>query len=86
MVLSDNMKSSLYDWVRGWEDDHPFWHTHVINAQTESDLDKLHKEVVLWLYKNINNPERHCRWIRLDTKVSVKFRHEKDYLWFTLSF
>lgn len=86
MVLPDNIKSSCYDWVRGWDDDHPFWYTHTLSAQTQTDVDKLHREVVVWLYQNIDNPERHCRWIRQKLDVSVKFRHEKDFLWFTLSF
>lgn len=78
-----------YDWTRGWEDDHPFWYRHDVNAQdsqNQTQLDLLHKEVVTWLYQNIDNPERHCRWTRQVLTISVKFRHEKDYLWFKLRF
>lgn len=78
-----------YDWTRGWEDDHPFWYCHNVNArdsQSQTDLDLLHKEVVTWLYENIDNPERHCRWTRQVLTISVKFRHERDYMWFKLRF
>lgn len=75
-----------YDWTRGWDDDHPYWYTHDIVTQNQNELDKLHKEVVLWLYKNIDNPERHCRWTRQELTISVKFRYEKDCLWFKLRF
>lgn len=73
-----------YDWTRGWDDDHPYWYSHTQSAQNQTELDKLHKEVVHWLYENIDNPERHCRWIRQQLDISVKFRHEKDYVLFML--
>lgn len=75
-----------YDWTRGWDDDHPYWYTHDVVTQNQNETDNLHKEVVLWLYKNIDNPERHCRWTRQGLTISVKFRHEKDCLWFKLRF
>ena len=75
-----------YDWVRGWEDDHPYWHQHELVAQTQTGADKLQQEVVFWLYKTIDKPERHCRWTRQGLTISVKFRYEKDYLWFKLRF
>ena len=75
-----------YDWVRGWEDDHPFWYKHDVVTQSQTELDKTHKEIVLWLYKNIDDPERHCRWTRQVLDISVKFRYEKDYVWFKLRF
>jgi hypothetical protein len=75
-----------YDWTRGWDDDHPYWYQHEVLAQNQTELDLLHKEVVLWLYKNIDNPERHCRWYRHVLGISVKFRYERDYVWFKLRF
>jgi hypothetical protein len=75
-----------YDWTRGWDDDHPYWYQHGVLAQNQTELDKMHQEIVHWLYKNIDNPERHCRWTRQVLAISVKFRHEKDYLWFKLRF
>ena len=75
-----------YDWVRGWEDDHPYWHIHDIVTQSRTELDETHNEVVHWLYKNIDNPERHCRWTRQVLTISVKFRYERDCVWFKLRF
>jgi hypothetical protein len=42
-------------------------------------MDKWYSDVLEWLYDNIDNCERHCRWI-FDDKFRVKFRYERDYL------
>ena len=80
------LHKEYYDWTRGWDDDHPFWHIHDIVTHNQTELDLVHKEVVLWLYKNIDNPQRHCRWTRQVLTISVKFRYERDCVWFKLRF
>ena len=82
MVLPIELRHHWYDWDKGYLGTNPGWYEHVIpNGSTQKI-----KEVVLWLYEKIDNPERHCRWVRLENEIRVKFRHEKDYLWFSLSF
>lgn len=82
MVLADDLRYNWYDWEKGYENTCVGWYEHIVyteSAQTQ-------KDIVLWLYKNIGKPERHCRWVRLKFEFRVKFRHERDYLLFALSF
>ena len=47
-----------------------------------------HREVVAWLYDNVDNPESHARWLIDDsdeiTEGRFKFRYERDCIHFTL--
>lgn len=85
-VINDRYRLHWYDWGRGWDETAVGWYHHSVFAQTATDTDKLHREVVTWLYETIDAPEKHCRWVRIANEVSVKFRYERDYLWFKLSF
>jgi len=76
------IKYHWYDWKHGYLDTNPGWYEHIVPCTSA----RKHEEMVKWLYKNISNPERHCRWTRLENETRVKFRHEKDYVWFSLSF
>jgi hypothetical protein len=71
-----------YDGYKGWDNDHPGWYT--LEVATKIDL---HLEIVEWIYEKIDNPQRHMRW-RFDYTDPVsyfRFRHEKDYIWFRLT-
>lgn len=74
-----------YDWNRGWEGTQPGWHEHVTSSQDTTLSSKLHEEVIIWLFTHVDNPKRHCRWTRQENKIHVKFRYERDYIWFKLS-
>jgi len=69
-----------YDYERGWEGTNPGWY----QASSRIENSDEHIEVVEWLYKNIDNPERHCRWTRILNESIVKFRYERDYIHFRL--
>lgn len=81
MVLPIDMRQDWYDWEKGYENTNVGWYEHIVHSEST----QTHDEVILWLYKNIGNPIRHCRWVRLKSEVRVKFRHERDYLLFALS-
>lgn len=82
MVFPIDLRRNWYDWEKGFENTNVGWYEHI--AYIESTQKQ--NDVILWLYENVDNPERHCRWVCMKTEVRVKFRHEKDYLWFSLSF
>ena len=67
-----------YDYERGWDGTNVGWHTVQVNP-------KYHTECVNWLYNNIDNPERHCRWVSFDNASFFRFRYERDFLWFRLT-
>jgi hypothetical protein len=73
---------NYYDYQKGYLNTNPGWYEHVIHTDSES----IQRSAVKWLYDNIDNPERHCRWCRFQDKMCVKFRFEKNYLWFSLTF
>ena len=69
-----------YDHKRGWEDTNPGWYEAIVRVKNMEE----HLVIVEWLYKNIDNPERHCRWTRNMFESVVKFRHERDFIHFRL--
>lgn len=80
MVFSYSL--NYYDHQKGWEYTNSGWYQHIVYT----DSIKTHKQAIQWLYDNLDNPEKHCRWRRFEDKLCVKFRYEKNYLWFCLSF
>ena len=86
MDLNPYLPNHWYDSGRGWDETNPGWYCHSAFAQNNLAGQKLHIEVLDWIHKNVDNPKRHCRWARIGNEVSVKFRYERDYFWFKLSF
>ena len=81
--INDNVVFNYYDTAKGWDNTNPGWHTIIIRNVGSFK----HAEIVTWLYDNIDGTERHCRWIRLNNgspESGFKFRHERDYILFTL--
>ena len=72
------------DQQKEWVDDHPGWYEHKIPAanefSTQYEFVVWYQGILDWLYSNIDNCERHCRWMFDDMAIYIKFRHEKDYL------
>jgi hypothetical protein len=76
-----DMKHHYYDWNAGWEGTNPGWHEVIVRYSNP----KKHARCVEWLYTNIDKPERHARWVGLFGKSAFKFRYERDYIWFRLT-
>lgn len=80
-----------YDWEKGWDGTNVGWYQVKI---PNSDRGK-HLQMVAWVYKKIDNPERHSRWCHLEDYnehheylgeySAFKFRYEKDFILFRLS-
>lgn len=77
---------NYFDTERGWENTNPGWYEYTFHNSSI----KKHLIMVNWLYNNIDNTEKHCRWIfykNSSTEFSMfKFRYERNYIWFSLSF
>ena len=76
-----------YNWTKGWDADHPDWYKATADIPTDlSDIEYRTKasDLLNWLYNNIENSERHARWILGRDGFHVKFRYEKDCLFFIL--
>ena len=78
--------------IKTWNEDKPGWYlssaklsTGIIPAELVSEKAE---EIICWLYKELDACEKHCRW-RIEVQendifLRVKFRHEKDCVWFKL--
>jgi len=70
--------------LQHWFYDKLKWYTARVLI-SENFTAKDYIEILDWVANNIQNPYRHCRW-RIDTDyIEFKFRYEKDYLLFALS-
>jgi len=78
-----------YDVKRGWTETNPGWHEVIIWHNDDDwilqNAQKKHVEILIWLYDNIDKCERHCRWCHTPGTTRVKFRYERDYIWFNLT-
>lgn len=68
-----------------WDSTKPGWYEVTVYASHPSELYYKYSEIIVWLTKNIDKCERHCRWYARSDYVKVKFRYERDYEWFHLT-
>lgn len=77
-----DMKFEHYNHKRGFFNENIKWYQRVILLEDfESWTD-----IINWIYNNIENPERHSRWYfdEHERQLYVKFRKERDFMWFAL--
>lgn len=55
------------------------------NKYTTVEFYKLYDEIVAWMQQGLDNPYRHARWQLTLEHITVKFRYERDYLRFILT-
>ena len=72
---------NYYDGDKGWEETNPGWHEVTIHTNSP---DK-HSEILKWLYNKVDKVERHARWAWYENHSKFKFRYERDYIMFTLT-
>jgi hypothetical protein len=68
-----------------WDETKPGWyevHVH-INPFTNS-IHESYTNIITWLSEKVDNYQKHCRWTYSHFTVKVKFRYERDYIWFKL--
>lgn len=63
--------------VWGWDTNCNGWYLAYVNSGN-------YEEVLDWLYANVEGCEKHCRWRFFHAHTEVKFRHERDFVWFNL--
>lgn len=64
----------------------PGWYLYEFPVKKYPDrYTDMYNEIVDWLYANIDKPERHVRWHINNMHIRVKFRYERDYLRFVLT-
>jgi len=74
-----------YDSKNGWELTNPGWYETSIYEPNRVNGFKKHVEILAWIYKNIGKCERHCRWCHDGCDLRYKFRYERDFIWFRLT-
>ncbi len=87
---------SHYDYNKDWEYDHHGWHkaTCVLNGGSLVDVSDQIQLLLKWVHENIQNYKKHCIWetqhlfhvpYNESYTVNFKFRYERDYTWFILT-
>ena len=65
--------------TKHWKDIRPGWHELVIPLNGENPHP--HKiEILEWIDKMIEMPERHCVYTWTDETLKIKFRYQRDYI------
>jgi hypothetical protein len=80
-----DLAMNYYDEKNGWEHTKPGWYEIVIPARQFRKAVEDHTEMLTWIYDNIGKCERHCRWKFDNNSLKYKFRYERDYIWFKLT-
>jgi hypothetical protein len=76
---------NYYDETNGWEHTKPGWYEVIIPVYEWWAARAKHLEIIDWVYDNIGKCERHCRWQIDNDGLKYKFRYERDYVWFKLT-
>jgi len=64
---------------RHWKDIRPGWYEIIIQLNEENPHP--HKiEIIEWIDKTIEMPDRHCVYTWTDQVVKLKFRYQRDYV------
>jgi hypothetical protein len=84
-MVQTNLAMNYYDEKNGWEHTKPGWHEVVIPARQFRETVFKHTEMLTWIYDNIGKCEHHCRWQFDNDSLKYKFRYERDYIWFKLT-
>ncbi len=73
-----------YTYIRedGWVNAHPEWSFTSIDY---SENLYLAAAKLNWIANNIENYEENCRWRALLGTLTIRFKNEKDCIWFNLA-
>jgi len=74
-----------YDSKNGWELTKPGWYEVRIYEANPFKGVKRHTEMVDWIRSHIGKCEHHCRWYCGGNDLHYKFRYERDFIWFKLT-
>lgn len=68
---------------KSWKDIKPGWFEVIISLEVNNSEKKM-REIIEWMYNNVDKCERHARWTTTNSSIKIKFRHERDYILCTL--
>lgn len=71
-----------YDSSKGWENTNMGWYETAVVFDPNGHVH--YTDLLDWLYNQIDNCEKHSRWGFVDGIWKVKFRYERDFIWFRL--
>jgi hypothetical protein len=77
--------TNYYDWERGWDETNPGWYEVALNFHDIDESEDIHVQAVEWIQRNIQGYKKHCRWRFAGNYLKYKFRYERDYVWFKLT-
>jgi len=64
------------------------WHTYSLEYREGDNillLEQKYVSMIMWILQNVSGAYRHARWKYSEEKITVKFRYERDYIMFMLS-
>lgn len=76
-----------YNISKGWGNSNPNWHEFIIESIESSHHLWIQKVILYtnWIKDNIQKFERHSQWIVTHNKFIIRFRYERDLIWFKLT-
>lgn len=75
---------SIYAFNNWFKNEKTGWHKTTV-LLNDKDVETFYLDIIQWLYYNVENCTKHCRWRSHSQGIDVKFRYERDYIMFTLT-
>ena len=79
------MNYNYYDRTKGWEETNPGWYEVIIYIEDPSETVDRYQKSTEWIKNNIHGYHKHTRFIYAGNYLKYKFRYERDYIWFKLT-
>jgi hypothetical protein len=74
-----------YDAYKGWHNTNPGWHEVAIHFHDPRESIERYVEILEWIKQNIQGYKKHSRYRYAGNYLRFKFRYERDYVWFKLT-
>ena len=74
-----------YDYVKRWDETNPGWYEVTLNFHDINESEDIHVKAIEWIHNNIQGYKKHCRYRYAGNYLKYKFRYERDYIWFKLT-
>lgn len=74
-----------YDYVKSWEQTNPGWYEVSLHYHDPRGSIEKYIEITNWIKENIQGYKKHSRYRYAGNYLRFKFRYERDYVWFKLT-
>jgi hypothetical protein len=74
-----------YDGYKGWAGTNPGWYEVSVHYQDPRESIEKYVEILEWIKQNIQGYKKHSRYRYAGNYLRFKFRYERDYVWFNLT-